>query len=138
MLSKNSSGLLKKNSNKQNEETKTKRQFIFLFNSTLSLLKKDTGSKVSSYNDGLVKRISISNSGYTFHISFIPNLEQKTAKILISEESMNAMLRIKLKINFNKNHCRIISISKNRLLYTFRIIDADVIEDLIISLVKYL
>lgn len=138
MLSKKLDNIKRRNNKKKIEEMKIQKQFDFLFTSTLSLLKKDTRSDVFGYKNGIIKYITISNGGYTFHISFIPNIEKKIARVLISEESLNIPLKVKLKFNANKNHCRIIAISHNKLLYIFRIINAEVIVRLIILLFKYL
>ena len=127
------------------EKEKIKRQrrefeikFVCLYVSILSHLKANPDNKVTKGSFGDTKKITVANDGFFFDISFKYDYARNKVRIVVSEESLSLKVRLTLRLVTSKAKWRIVKISHKKFKYLFRVMKPQMIEGLIVFLIRYL
>lgn len=130
--------LRKEKENIKRERREFKIKFVCLYVSILSHLKENPDNKVTKGSFGDTKKITVANDGFFFDISFKYDYARSKVRIMVSEESLSLKVRLTLRLVASKSKWRIVKISHNKFKYIFRIMKPQVIEELIVVLIRYL
>lgn len=128
---------------KEKEEIKRQRRefkikFVCLYVSILSHLKANPDNKVTKGSFGDAKKITVANDGFFFDISFKYDYARNKVRIIVSEESLSLKVRLTLRLTASKAEWRIVKISHKKFKYIFRVMKPQLIEELIVFLIRYL
>ncbi|MCW9462882.1 hypothetical protein ORL86_26110 [Klebsiella michiganensis] len=128
---------------KEKEEVKRQRRefkikFVCLYVSILSHLKANPDNKVTKGSFGDAKKITVANDGFFFDISFKYDYARNKVRIIVSEESLSLKVRLTLRLTASKAKWRIVKISHKKFKYIFRVMKPQLIEELIVFLIRYL
>ncbi|MDU7374426.1 MAG: hypothetical protein E7L08_29730 [Klebsiella michiganensis] len=82
--------------------------------------------------------VSILSHLFFFDISFKYDYARNKVRIIVSEESLSLKVRLTLRLTASKAKWRIVKISHKKFKYIFRVMKPQLIEELIVFLIRYL
>jgi hypothetical protein len=128
---------------KEKEEIKRQRRefkikFVCLYVSILSHLKANPDNKVTKGSFGDAKKITVANDGFFFDISFKYDYARNKVRIIVSEESLSLKVRLTPAADGIKSEMAHCKISHKKFKYIFRVMKPQLIEELIVFLIRYL